>query len=349
MTQDEKVAVPGPVILRRLLAGEDLTRNEAASTLRAVMRGDVAATTLSGFLVALAAKGETPEEIAGFVEAMVEAAVHIDVPGPLTDTCGTGGDGHDTFNISTVAALVAAAAGVPVAKHGNRAASSRCGSADVLEAMGVVIDLAPEHVATTIRELGIGFMFARSFHPAMRHVGPVRAELGVRTIFNILGPLSNPAGAAHQVVGVGDAKLGPVIAQALANLGKRAMVFHGSDGLDELTTTGTSQVWDVVDGVVTEGVVDPADLGIARSELADLVGGDVAENVEIAGAVLRGDPGPRADIVALNAGAAIFVSGAAESLAEGVSRAQDVLVSGAAEALRDRWVARSQELAADGA
>ncbi len=280
-----------PEVLAGLLRGEDLSEDRAADVMGAIMRGEAEPTQVAGLLVALRAKGESPSEIAGFVRAMMAHAAPIAVAGPLLDTCGTGGDGAGTFNVSTVTALVVAAAGVRVAKHGNRAASGTCGSADLLEAWGVHIELPPEAVATTIDELGIGFLYARSFHPAMRHVGPVRVQLGVRTVFNVLGPLSNPAGASHQVVGVSDARLAPVMAEALARLGKtHALVFRGADGLDELTTTGPSQMWEVRDGAVTESRVDPADLGIPTATVEALRGGSVADNVAIADAILAGEP-----------------------------------------------------------
>lgn len=341
-------AVRWPRVLDAVLEGEDLTEEHAAAVLDEVMRGAVEPTRVAALLAGLRAKGEAPAEIAGFVRAMMANARPIDLDGSLLDTCGTGGDGAGTFNISTVSALVAAAAGVRVAKHGNRAASGRCGSADLLEAWGVSIDLPPVAVATTIEELGIGFLYARTFHPAMRHVAPVRTTLGVRTVFNVLGPLSNPAGATHQVVGVADERLAPVMADALARLGtERALVFRGEDGLDELTTTGPSRLWEVSDGQVSPTRLDPAELGIDRAELVDLQGGEVEDNVRIADAVLAGEPGPATDVVVLNAGAALWVAGAVEDLAGGLERARSVLASGAAEQLRDRWVVRSRELAGD--
>jgi anthranilate phosphoribosyltransferase len=337
-------------VLTHLLHGHDLDEERAGAVMGTLMRGEAEPAQVAGLLVALRSKGESPGEIAGFVRAMLAEAEPIElepsVVARLVDTCGTGGDGASTFNISTVAAVVTAAAGQPVAKHGNRAASSPCGSADLLEAWGVAIELPPPAVARCVEELGIGFLYARSFHPAMRHVAPVRAQLGIRTAFNVLGPLSNPAGAPHQVVGVSDARLAPVMADALARLGKRhALVFRGDDGLDELTTTGPSHVWEVRDGRVDAWVLDPADLGIARATLADLRGGGVDENVAIADAILAGAPGPHADIVALNAAAALHAADAVDDLGEGVDRARQVLASGAARRLRDRWVTRSKELA----
>jgi anthranilate phosphoribosyltransferase len=335
-----------PAVLEQLLAGHDLGEEQAAEVLGTIMRGEAEAAQVAGLLLALRAKGEAAAEIAGFVRAMLDAAVPIDLPGPLLDTCGTGGDGAGTFNISTVAALVVAACGVRVAKHGNRAASGRCGSADLLEAWGVAIELPPAAVARTVTELGIGFLYARTFHPAMRHVAPVRAQLGVRTVFNVLGPLSNPAGAGHQVVGVADARLAPVMADALAALGKRhALVFRGEDGLDEVTTTGPSQVWEVRDGAVTTWRLDPSELGVPRATLSQLAGGGVDENVAIADAILAGRPGPPSDLVAINAAAALYAADAVTDLAAGLERARTALADGSALTLRDRWVARSRELA----
>lgn len=339
-----------PAVLTQLLHGEDLSESQACEVLGAVMRGEAEPAQVSALLIALRAKGESGAEIAGFVRSMLDEAEPLllddHLAGSVVDTCGTGGDGAGTFNISTVAALVVAATGRPVAKHGNRAASGTCGSADLLEAWGVAIDLPPPQVATCLDELGIGFLYARSFHPAMRHVAGVRVQLGIRTVFNLLGPLSNPARAPYQVVGVSDARLAPVMAEALARLGaRRAMVFRGDDGLDELTTTATSQVWEVRDGRVTAGRLDPVELGLPRAQLDDLRGGGVEENVAIADAVLAGEPGPRADVVALNAGAALLVAGDVTDLPAGIARAREVLTDGSARSLRDRWVARSSELA----
>ncbi len=341
-----EVTVVWPDVLEQLVSGKDLTEAESGDVLRVIMAGEAEPTQVAAFLVALRAKGESPGEIAGLVRAMTEHARSIVVDGPLVDTCGTGGDRSGSFNISTTAALVVATAGVRVAKHGNRSASSQCGSADLLEAWGVAIELEPEHVATTIEELGIGFLYARTFHPAMRFVAPVRAQLGIRTVFNVLGPLTNPAGAQHQTVGVSDPELAPKMAEALALLGKRhALVFHGSDGLDELTTTGPSRLWEIRDGRVTESTFDPQDVGVARATPADLQGGGVDVNTAISDAVLDGEPGPRADIVALNAGAALYAADVVDSIAAGVERAREVLASGDALMLKDAWVARSQELA----
>lgn len=340
-------AIHWPGVLEDLLAGTDLDQEAAHGLMMAVMAGEVPAPVVAALLTALRAKGETPAEIAGFVQAMVDNAVPIHLAGPLVDTCGTGGDGANTFNVSTTVAPVIAAAGVRVAKHGNRAASSKVGSADLLEHFGVVIDLPAEAVATCVDELGIGFLFARSFHPAMRHVGPVRAALGIRTVFNVLGPLSNPAGAQHQVVGVAARDLAPLVAEAMAALGKaHVLVFRGSDGLDELTTTGPSDLWEVRDGTVVQSTFDPTELGIPTATLDQLVGGEAEDNAAITRAVLQGQPGPPADLVALNAAAALYAADHVPSIAAGLERAREVLASGAAWDLLMRWAARSQELAA---
>ncbi|MFT5223239.1 MAG: anthranilate phosphoribosyltransferase [Glaciecola sp.] len=335
-----------PAVLDALLRGVDLEQAQAAELLGVIMAGQADPMMIAALLAALRAKGETAQEIAGFVESMTSAGLHVEVAGPLLDTCGTGGDGADTFNISTVSAVVCAAAGARVAKHGNRSASSACGSADLLEAWGVVIELGPEQVAACIQDVGIGFMFARTFHPAMKHVGPVRAAMGVRTVFNMLGPLSNPAAAAHQVVGVANASLAPVMAGALQRLGRQhALVFHGHNGLDELTTSGPSMVWEVTPEEVRTWELDPAAYGFEAADVSSLVGGDVARNVQIANAVLEGETGPRADVIALNAGAALWVGGISQDLAAGISLARDVLASGKGAKVRDAWVARSQQLA----
>ena len=339
-----------PEVLTALLRGQDLDEATAHEVMRELMSGDAESGQIAALLVALRAKGESGSEIAGFVRAMLEAAEPIELPPSLTarlvDTCGTGGDGAGTFNISTVAALVVAAAGVPVAKHGNRAASGTCGSADLLEAWGIVIDLPPERVAACVTELGIGFLYARLFHPAMRFVAPVRVQLGIRTVFNLLGPLSNPAGAPHQVVGIADPALGEPMATALARLGKRrALVFHGRDGLDELTLSGPSDVWEVRDGQVIAGVVDPSQLELQHATVDQLRGGSVSDNLAIADAVLAGEHGPRRDIVALNAAAALVAADAVDGLADGIRLAGEVIDDGRALALRDRWVQRSKELA----
>jgi anthranilate phosphoribosyltransferase len=272
---------------------------------------------------------------------MLRFANPVDPPAPVVDTCGTGGDRSGTFNISTVAAIVVAGAGVPVAKHGNRAASSICGSADLLEALRVRIDLDASGVERCLAEAGIAFIFAPVFHPAMGHAGPVRRELRVPTVFNFLGPLTNPARPFAQVVGVSDERMLPLLAQVLARRGTRAKLFRALDGLDELTTTGPALVYDVVNGELRESVLEPADLGLARSEVADLRGGDPQASAAIAVAILRGETGPRRDVVLLNAAAALEVSGSAASLHEGIAMATASIDSGAAVETLVRWVASS--------
>jgi len=339
-----------PGLLGRLLRGEDLDEGAAATAMGAVMSGDATPAQVAGFLVALRMKGETDAELTGLVRAMRDAALPVDVGDtPVVDTCGTGGDRAGTFNVSTLAALVAAGAGAVVAKHGNRAASGRCGSADLLEAQGVVIDLPPQGVAACIAEVGIGFCFAPVFHPAMRFAMPARRELGVPTAFNFLGPLTNPAGALHQTVGVSDPAMAPRMAGVLARLGARhALVFHGADGLDELTTTGPSTIWEVRDGEVETTTFDPADLGLARATVADLRGGDVEENRRIADAVLSGDDGAPREIVLLGAAAALVAAGHAASWPDGLDAAARSIDSGAAADVLTRWVRRSRALGTPG-
>lgn len=300
----------------------------------AILSGEATAVQTAAFLVALRMKGETADELTGFARAMREKAAPLDarVAGePLLDTCGTGGDGRNTFNISTIAAFVAAGAGVRVAKHGNRSISSRCGSADLLEALGVAIAPGPEAVVRAVREVGIGFLFAPAMHQAMKHVQPVRLELKMRTVFNLLGPLSNPAGATVQVVGAPSPGAARLMAGALANLGlERAFVVHGSDGLDEITTTGETLLIDVRPGATAERTVAPEDFGLARAPLDALAGGDLAENVAIARAILAGETGPRRDIVIANAAAALTVAGRAADFLSGAALAAEVIDSGAA-------------------
>jgi anthranilate phosphoribosyltransferase len=326
-----------PQILTRLAARETLTADEAAEAMRLIMSGETTAGQIGGFLMALRTKGETADELEGLARTALEFANPVAPPAPVVDTCGTGGDRSGTFNISTVAALVVAGAGVPVAKHGNRAASSHCGSADLLEALGVRIDLDASGVERSLADTGIAFMFAPVFHPAARHAAPVRGELRVPTVFNFLGPLTNPARPAAQVVGVSDARMLPLMAEVLARRGVRAKLFRGEDGLDELTTTGLSTVFDVRDGDVRERHLDPADLGLRRAATADLRGGDAEESAAIARSILAGEPGPRRDVVLLNAGAALEVAGVAGSIAEGMGLAATSIDSGSAAAVLERW------------
>jgi anthranilate phosphoribosyltransferase len=318
--------------LSRVVRREDLSRPEAASLMRVLMGGEASPSLVGAILTALAMKGETVEEIAGMAETMRALATAIPATArPLVDTCGTGGDHSGTFNISTTAAFVTAGAGVHVAKHGNRSASSLCGSADVLEALGVNLDLSPERVAECIDQIGIGFLFARNLHTAMKHVGPIRAELKLRTVFNILGPLTNPAGADGQVMGVFDRNLIAPLAEVLLQLGSRhVFIVAGSDGLDELTLTGPSFVAEGCAGTVKTYEVTPEQFGLTRTHAASLMGGDPAANALILRAVLSGETGPRREIVLLNAAPALVAGGKADSLEEGIRVAQASIDSGAA-------------------
>ena len=336
-------------LLSTLLAGTSLTSDDTAWAMREVMHGDATPAQVAGFVIALRAKGETPDEVAGLVEVMLQEATPVAVTGRVVDTCGTGGDRSHTVNISTMAALVVAGAGVPVAKHGNRAASSACGSADLLEALGVVVDLPAGQVGPCVELAGIAFCFAPVFHPGMRHAAVARRELGVGTVFNVLGPLTNPTRPAAQAVGVSDARLAPVVAGVLAARGTDALVFRGDDGLDELTTTGTSTVWTVAGGSVVREVFDPAELGIGRATLADLRGGDATVNATATRELLAGRTGPVRDAVLLNAAAALAAFHASsgplvERLREGLDVATQALDSGAAEQALARWVEVSGSL-----
>jgi anthranilate phosphoribosyltransferase len=336
-----------PHVLSRLAARESLTAEEAAAAMRAIMAGEATPGQIGAFLLGLRVKGETADEIEGLVEAMLGFATPVHAPVPVVDVVGTGGDRSGTFNISTVAAIVVAGAGVPVAKHGNRAASSHCGSADVLEALGVRIDLGPAGVERCLAEVGIAFLFAPTFHPSMAHAGPVRRELRIPTVFNFLGPLSNPARPVAQAVGVSDARMLPLMAEVLARRGVRAKLFRGRDGLDELTTTAVSTVFEVRDGAVRETTLDPAELGLARAALDQLRGGEAQEAARIARAILEGEPGPRRDVVLLNAAAALEVAGAAASMAEGLELAARSIDEGRAAEVLERWIAVSRQAAGE--
>ena len=330
-----------PRILTKVAAHEALSIDEAAEAMRQVMEGEATQGQLGGLLMALRTKGETVDEVEGFARTMLAFANAVEPPAPVVDTCGTGGDRSGTFNISTVAAIVVAGAGVPVAKHGNRAASSHCGSADLLEALGVRIDLGADGVARCLAEAGIGFMFAPVFHPAMANTGSVRRELRVPTVFNFLGPLTNPARPFAQVVGVSDPRMLPLMAEVLARRGTRAMLVRGRDGLDELTTTGPSVVFEVRDGDASETKLDPAALGLATATPDDLLGGDAAASAAIARGILDGEEGRRRDVVLLNAAAALVVAGRTGSLGEGLSLAASSIDDGRARGTLDRWVAAS--------
>ncbi len=333
-------------VISKLLEGQQLARAEARAVMDEIMRGEATPAQIGGFLIALRAKGETPDEITGCAEAMRDHVLPVRPRrDDLVDTAGTGGDGAHTINISTAAALVAAAAGAAVAKHGNRAVSSACGSADVLEALGFTLELEPQRIAKSIDELGFGFLFAQSHHPAMRHAAAVRKELATRTVFNVLGPLTNPAGARAQVVGVYSPELVRTIAEVLARLGaRRAYVVHGGGGIDELSPVGPNLVAEVVDGQVLERRLDPeAELGIPRCSVDELRGGSPAENAEAIRQVFGGKSGGRRDAILLNAAGAIAASGHAEDLREGLEVARGAIDSGAAGERLELLIAFSRE------
>jgi anthranilate phosphoribosyltransferase len=330
--------------LNRVLDGHDLTRDEACEAMGSIMRGEATEAQIAGFLVALRAKGETADEITGCADAM---RAHVLPVHPrrrdLVDTAGTGGDGSQTLNISTAAALVAATAGAGVAKHGNRAVSSASGSADVLEALGFDLELPAERIAQSIDELGFGFLFAPAHHPAMRHAAAVRRELATRTVFNVLGPLTNPAGARAQIVGVYAPGLVRTIADVLTQLGaERAFVVHGADGIDELSPCGPNQVAEVVDGAVHERTVDPQELGVERCDSGELRGGSPAENAQAIRDVFAGAKGARREAIVLNAAGAIAAAGHADDLREGLELARSAVDSGAATDRLDQLVAFSR-------
>jgi anthranilate phosphoribosyltransferase len=333
-----------PDVLSTLVAGRDLSTEQTRWAMGEVFAGAASPVQVAGFVVALRAKGETVEEVSGIADAMLAVANPISVPGRLLDIVGTGGDRSMSVNISTMSAIVAAGAGARVVKHGNRSASSKSGSADVLEALGIRLDLAPARVAEVAEEAGITFCFSAAFHPAMRHAAVPRRELGIATTFNILGPLTNPARPQAQAIGCADARMAPVMAGVLAERGVDAWVFRGDDGLDELTTTTTSTLWRVHVGEVTELTVDPASFGIARATTEDLRGGDAAHNADVVRRMLAGEPGPVRDAVVLNAGAALAVHDAPAdevqgALAAGVAKAETAIDAGAAQSTLDRWVA----------
>ncbi len=328
-----------PDVLERILSGEGLDRGDARTAMSEIMAGNATEAQIAAFLVALRAKGETADEMTGFVDAMAEAAVHLDVDEPVADSVGTGGDRSHTFNISTTAALIAAGAGVKVAKHGNRSASSQTGSADLLEALGFDLEMAPEQTAEMIRTVGFGFMFAPRYHPAMRHAGPVRRSLGLRTVFNFLGPLTNPAGARYMAVGTSESRMAPLMVEVLKNRGaEAAFVFHGQDGLDELTTTGSSTIYRLKGGEISLAEFTPEDFGVPRATIDDLRGGDVSRNVAITNAVLDGAAGAQRDIALVNAAAVIVAAGLADGFTEGVDLAAETVDSGDARALLDRAI-----------
>ncbi|MEU6504694.1 anthranilate phosphoribosyltransferase [Streptomyces sp. NPDC046942] len=333
-----------PALLNGLLGGQDLSADDTAWAMDRIMRGEATDAQIAGFAVALRAKGQTVEEITGLVRTMYEHANVIEVPGRTVDIVGTGGDGAKTVNISTMSSLVVAGTGAKVVKHGNRAASSASGASDVLEKLGVNLDLTPRRVAEVADEAGITFCFAVKFHPALRHVGAARGQLGIRTVFNLLGPLTNPAKVRSQAVGVAVAREAPIVAGVLAERGNSALVFRGDDGLDELTTTATSHVWVVRDGKVTEEVFDPREAGIDLVPLEALRGGDPARNAEVARRLLDGERGPVRDAVLLNSAAALVALNPAdasltEQIRAGMAQAAESIDSGAAKQALERWVA----------
>ena len=337
--------------IRSVVEGGELDAGQASAAMDQIMTGAVTPAQIGAFVTALRMRGETIDEIAGLAATMRHHALHVDVDldaGPLVDTCGTGGDASGTFNISTTAAFAIAGAGVRVAKHGNRSVTSKCGSADLLEALGVIIELSPAAVARCIDEVGIGFMYAPAFHPAMRFVGPTRREIGIRTVFNILGPLTNPAGARHQLIGVGHPQIAGKLAGALARLGSaHALLVHAEEGLDELGLSGPSQVteYDVRDGEVRTYTLSPSDVGLNAAPVGALAGGDVAVNAGITLRVLSGETGPPRDATLMNAGAGLYAADAAASIADGVRLAEAAIDSGRAMGCLEQLVATTQELA----
>lgn len=333
--------------LHAIMAGATLDRDDARSLMDSVMRGEVDDASFGAIFATLHARGETVDELAGFAESMRAHVVQVAAPDGAVDTCGTGGDGSDTFNVSTCAAFVVAGAGATVAKHGNRAVSSSCGSADVLEALGGRLESSAQGVAETLDRTRFAFMFAPAFHPSMRHAAGPRRALGVRTAFNFLGPITNPAGVRRQVIGVSDPSMAPRIAQVLHQLGcERALVVHGSDGLDELSIASTSIVYDVTPDGIMRSEVTPEQLGLTRSPLAAIVGGDLASNAAILRSVLAGELGAPRDVVVLNAAAGLLAAGGAEDLREGAELARTAIDDGAALDQLERWIAPAAEVVA---
>ena len=335
--------------IQALVSGKSLTMDEAASVMNEIMQGETTPSQIAAFITALRIKGETVDEIVGLAKTMRSKAVPVITSEPVVDTCGTGGDGLSTFNISTVAAFVAAGAGLKVAKHGNRAMSSQCGSADVLEALGVKIELTAGQVQQCLREIGIGFMFAPSFHPAMKYAGVPRREIGIRTVFNILGPLTNPAGAKAQVLGVADDSLVEKLALVLQGLGCRhVLVVHGEDGLDEITVTGKTRVCELQGGSIKSYVISPEDFGLPRANLDSLKGGTASENATLLRRVLAGAPGPQRDVVLMNAAAVLLAGDRVKTLKQGVALAKEVIDSGHATEKLEQLIKLSQALTQEG-
>ncbi len=331
--------------IAKLIVGDSLTTEEAAAVMTEIMSDEATPAQFGAFVTALRIKGETVDEITGLARTMRAKAIPVVTTGPVVDTCGTGGDGACTFNISTVAALVAAGVGLKVAKHGNRAMSSRCGSADVLEALGVRIDLSAEGVGRCLEQVGIGFMFAQVFHPAMKYAAAPRREIGIRTVFNILGPLTSPAGARAQVLGVADGALVEKLALVLQGLGSHhALVVHGEDGLDEITITGKTRVSELKDGVIKSYTISPEDCGLTRARLEDLTGGTASENAARVRRVLAGDLGPERDVVLMNTAAVLLAGDRVRTLSEGVALAREAIDNGQARAKLERLIECSQSL-----
>ena len=331
--------------IETVVGGGSLSMEDAAAAMNEIMSGEATPAQFGAFVTALRIKGETVDEIAGMAQVMREHSLHVEVDGALVDTCGTGGDGSGTFNISTAAAFVAAGAGAKVAKHGNRAMSGSSGSADVLEALGAKIDLKPESVARCINETGFGFMFAQGFHPSMRFAAGPRREIGIRTVFNILGPLTNPAGAGAQVIGVADASMADKMAQVLGRLGsRRALVVHGNDGLDEISIADSTRVWELKDGAVSEYDISPADFGLSAVSLDDIQASDAEQSASMLRDVLAGKTGAARDVVLLNAAAALLAANKVLSISTGVEIAADAIDTGSAWRSMEAFVALSQEL-----
>ena len=334
--------------IESVTGGRSLSMEEAAAVMEEIMEGETTPSQLASFLTGLSMKGESAEEIAGMATVMREKSLRVEVDGTVVDTCGTGGDRSGTFNISTASAFVAAGAGLKVAKHGNRAASGTCGSADVLEAIGVKIDLGPEGVKRCIEEVGFGFMFAPTFHPAMRHAAPVRREIGIRTVFNVLGPLTNPGVAQRQLLGVPSEPLGEKMAQVLRLMGsEHSLVVHGEDGLDEMTLGARTQVWELQGGDVNAYTVSPDELGLATVPISALRGGTPEENAHLLRRLMFGEPGPHREIVLLNSAGVLVVGDKAKDLKEGIKLAAEVLDGGEALSKMEGLIELSQELAAD--
>lgn len=331
--------------IETVVSGNHLSMDAAAQVMNQIMSGEATPAQFGAFVTALRMKGETVAEIAGMAQAMREHSLQVNVGGDLVDTCGTGGDALGAFNISTAAAFVAAGAGAKVAKHGNRAMSGACGSADVLEALGAKIDLSPQSVAQCLDQTGFGFMFAQRYHPSMRFAAPPRREIGIRTVFNILGPLTNPAGAKSQLIGVADPLAAPKMAQALAMLGsQRALIVHGEDGMDEITITGATRIWQLAHGAVSEYAVTPESLGLQRAPIDAVRASDAAQSAAILRAVIAGEPGPARDITLLNAAAALLAADKVEALQDGIAAAAQSIDNGSAQQRLNEFIALTQSL-----